>query len=666
MTWPVPRRLDTGTAVIWMMAGWLASGCARSDAEPAPARAPHPRAMVVLGIDGMDPELTRMLLDSGQMPNLAALIAGGEWSELDTAFPPQSPVAWSTFITGLDPDGHGIFDFVHRDPRALAPYLSTARTHPPEHVLELGRFALPLDGPEIQLLRGGDAFWQLLERHGVPATVVKVPANYPPAHSRGSESMAGMGTPDLLGTYGTFQLVTDDDRLHARPLKGGIAHRIDFGGGDRATSELTGPLNPTRSTRAAMTVSIEVVRDPRRDVALLRLGGREIMLRAGEWSDWQPVAFEPGALGGEVTGMVRLYLRRVRPTFHLYISPINLDPLSPAMPLSSPPRYAADLARDIGRFYTQGMPEDTKALSSGALAPLEFLAIADRVMEETEAALRRELARFRGGFLFVYLSSIDQTSHVFFRSLDPDAPPEERAFADAIPALYRRVDGWIGMVRRRLPPGAALLVMSDHGFAPYRTKVHLNTFLARRGYLAVHPPGRAHPGPLGHIDWERTQAYAFGLNQVFLNLRGRERHGVVAPVERELVLGRLERDLLALRDPQSGSTAITRVARVAPGRFADRAPDLVVGYRGGFRSSDESALGAVGEAMFEPNRDRWSGDHCMDPAAVPGVIASSAGLDRDGRRPALADLAPTILSYFGIEPPAGLPGRALLREVKPR
>jgi predicted AlkP superfamily phosphohydrolase/phosphomutase len=220
------------------------------------------------------------------------------------------------------------------------------------------------------------------------------------------------------------------------------------------------------------------------------------------------------------------------------------------------------------------------------------------------------------------------------------------------------------MTRAALPKGATLLVMSDHGFAPYRTKVHLNTFLARRGYLALLPPGQRGRGPLGHIDWSRTQAYALGLNQVFVNLRGREAQGTVPPGERDLVLARLERDLHALRDPATGLSAITRLDRAPPGNFPRRAPDLIVGYRREYRSSDESALGQVGEQVFEPNRDRWSGDHCMDPAAVPGVIAAGAPLELGGRRPGLADVAPTILTYFGIQPPAGLAGRSFLREVK--
>jgi predicted AlkP superfamily phosphohydrolase/phosphomutase len=638
------------------------AACAESGAGPPPDKPSHPKGLIVLGIDGMDPVITRQLLAAGQMPNLAALIARGGMSELDTTFPPQSPVAWSTFITGLGPDGHGIYDFVHRDAAHLAPYLSTSRVDAPDHVLELGPFAVALDSPDVELLRQGTAFWQLLERHRVPATVVKVPANFPPAPSRVAESSSGMGTPDLLGTYGTFQLYTDDPALSGRALKGGIVHRVDFAGSQRARTHLTGPVSPTAADGAPMRLPVEIVRD--RDLALVRLGASEVLLVAGEWSDWQPVAFDPGLLAGEVRGMVRLYLRQVRPTLHLYVSPINLDPLDPALPISSPPRYAADLAGDIGRFYTQGMPEDTKALASGALDPAEFLEVVDRVMSETEAALARELARYEGGLLFVYLSSIDQTSHVFYRSLDPAAGAADRAHADVIPSLYRRVDRWIGEILPRLGGGTELVVMSDHGFAPYLTKVHLNTFLASRGHLTVLPPGRRQGGPLGHIDWSRTQAYALGLNQVFLNQRGREPEGTVSPGGRAVVLDRLTRDLQTLRDPGTGETAVTRVIRPPAGRFAARAPDLIVGYRRGYRSSDESALGAVGERVFEPNNETWSGDHCMDPAAVPGLVAATVPIAAGAARPALGDLASTILHYFDVAPPAEIQGRALLSPAR--
>ncbi len=641
-----------------LLAGVLVASACGGEPARDPIKPPYPRGLIILGIDGMDPKITSDLLARGELPHLAALIERGGWSELDTTSPPQSPVAWSTFITGELSDGHGIYDFVHRDAHELSPYLSTSKVTPPEHSIEIGSLALSFGSPDVSLLRGGTAFWELLERHGVPATVVKVPANFPPPTTRVAESMSGMGTPDLMGTYGTYQLVSNAPDAHHG--SGGLVHRISFGTGDRASTSITGPADPLSADGDAMQLPVEIVRDPDVGAALIRIGDREVILTAGEWSRWEPISFDPGLLAGEVSGMVRLYLRGVEP-FHLYISPINLDPLAPAMPLSSPPDYATELAHDIGRYYTQGMPEDTKAYSSGALDAPEFLSIVDRVMTETEDAMQRELSRFRGGLLFVYLSSIDQASHVFFRSLDPDAPPEERAHADVIPALYRRVDRWIGQISAGLDPSTRLVVMSDHGFAPYRTKVHLNTFLARRGYLVVLPADRRQPGPLGHIDWTRTQAYALGLNQVFVNVRGREGHGTVAPEERAVVAARLERDLLTLRDPDSGVSAVTRVDRPLPGDFPGRAPDLIVGYRRGYRSSDESALGAVGDVVFEPNRDRWSGDHCMDPSAVPGVFISDQPISK-GARPGLIDLAPTILHYFQISSPPELAGRPLLPE----
>lgn len=635
-----------------------ASGCGEGAATAGPpggaVKPRYSRGLIVLGIDGMDPSITRRLLAAGQMPNLAALLAdGGQLSDFATTSPPQSPVAWSTFITGMTPAGTGIFDFIHRDPVHMAPYLSTSRTHEPDHSLTVGSFNLPLGSPDIELLRHGRAFWQVLEDHGVPATVVKIPANFPPAPSERAESMAGMGTPDLMGTYGTFQILTDDPAWKGKSLNGGVMHALDFHGGQRAQSSLAGPPSPLKASADAMSLPVELVRDRDRNVALVRLGDRDVLLKAGEWSDWEPVAFDPGLLAGDAVGMVRLYLRQVQPHFYLYVSPINLDPLDPAMPLSSPARYAADLARDVGENYSQGMPEDTKALDDGALRPPEFLAIVDRVMTETHDIIDRELDRFHGGFLFVYLSSIDQTSHVFYRSMEPDAPAADRVYRDVIPGLYRRVDQWIGEVHKRaVAKGARLVVMSDHGFAPYRTKVHLNTFLAQRGYLVTLPPDKRRAGSLGHIDWSRTQAYALGLNEVFINLRGREAHGVVAPADRAVLMQRLRRDLLSLRDPTTGATAITRIDEPDPGRFPERAPDIIVGYRRGYRSSDESALGGVGERVFETNTDQWSGDHCMDPTSVPGTLISSVPLAAmpGGRRPGLIDMAPSILGFFGIEP----------------
>lgn len=642
-------------AQVWLVS-LAASGCAGDGPVSRPSME---RGLIVLGIDGMDPVLLQKYMREGRTPNLARLAERGSFVPLGTSNPPQSPVAWSTFITGQGSEGHGIYDFVHRDPHELGPYLSTARTKGPDTVLTLGDFAVPLDSGSVELLREGRAFWQVLEDHRVPATMVKIPANFPPAESRMNESLAGMGTPDLLGTYGTFNLYTDDPAFAGRSLSGGVVHTLDFGQGQKVAATLDGPANPMSASGAPMRVSVDIARDKKRPVALVRLGDTEVMLQPGEWSQWIRVGFDPGVLGGEVSGMVRLYLASIRPTFKLYVSPINLDPEAPAMPISSPARYAEDLARDVGRFYTQGMAEDTKALVGGALSDDEFLAQADIVYQERLSLFERELERFDGGVLFFYFSSVDQVSHVFWRAIEPDAAPEDARYAYVIPELYERADQAVGRALERAGDDYDVIIMSDHGFAPYRYQVHLNTWLAQRSYLALLPPDKVQPGPLGHIDWANTQAYALGLNQLFINLQGRETHGVVPESDYDQLVAQLMHELESFRDPETGALVVTEAVSPEPGSFPGRVPDILVGYNRGYRSSDASAMGGVGERVIERNRSKWSGDHCMHPSHVPGVFLSNRAIDPAVKDPTLADMAPTILQYFGVPWPADMRGRAL-------
>lgn len=645
-----PRR----TTKLALVVALALAGC-RDDADDR-IRRPMERGLIILGVDGMDPEILRRVMREGRAPNLKRMAEQGGFIELATSNPPQSPVAWSHFITGHDSSHHGIYDFVHRDPVDLAPYLSTSRAEGPEDAIELGSLQIPLGAGEVVLLRDGLAFWELLEKANVPATIFKVPANFPPHEDWRSETLSGMGTPDLMGTYGTFQLFTDDPERAGRPASGGVVHRLDFGGGQKAVAHLAGPPDPFSAAGDDLELPLEVVVDRERDVALVRLDDESVILRPGEWSGWYPVRFPMVPLAGDAPGMVRLYLDSVRPFVRLYVSPINLDPLEPAMPISSPRSYAAEVARDAGRYYTQGMPEDTKALAADVLDDDAFLAQARSIFEERKRLLKRELDRFQGGLLFFYFSSIDQVSHVFYRAIKPGAPPEVAKYAHVIPDLYAEIDRVVGEVLERAGPNTTVLVMSDHGFAPYDRKVNLNSWLESRGYLAL--AEERGDGPLGHIDWSRTQAYALGINQLFVNLKGREAHGIVPPEEKDLLLRRLARELESFRDPDTGARVVSRAFVVEPGRHPDRAPDLIVGFARGYRSSDESATGMLSDAIVEDNTSKWSGDHCMDPALVPGVLLSSRPLAV--REAALTDLAPTILTYFGADVPADMPGKSVL------
>ncbi len=610
--------------------------------------------MIVLGIDGMDLLLTRTYLQERRLPNLSEIARAGSFVELGTSNPPQSPVAWSHFITGTTSAAHGIYDFVHRDPAQMSPYLSTSQVEDSDLTLSAFGWRLPLGSPEMKLLREGAPFWSQLTAAGIPATIMKIPAHFPPTEAPGSRTLSGMGTPDLLGTYGTFQFLTDDPAFLARKLSGGMVHKLQRRGAV-LVADLQGPPNPMKVTQQPMTLLVEIAPNAARTAALVRLAGTERLLRAGEWSDWVPIAFSPGSLGSEVPGMVRLYLKSLTPQTRLYVSPINIDPRNPAMTISSPSEWVQELGEQVGRFYTQGMPEDTKALENGVLTDDEFLTQADLIFDEERAILARELQEFKGGLLFHYFSVVDQVSHMFFQSALPNPPPRLARYTKVLPRIYAQIDEVVGKVRAAVGKDTVIVVMSDHGFSPYKWKVNLNTWLQRQGYLTLREkPG---PGALGHIDWSRTQAYALGLNQLFVNLRGREADGIVSLDDRGALLDRLARDLESWIDDVSGGRVISATFRPSSSRHPERAPDMLIGFARGYRSSDASATGLPEPDMVFANKDKWSGDHCMDPTLVPGVLFSSRKLRE--RRAFLVDLAPTILSYFGLAPASGTEGKAL-------
>jgi predicted AlkP superfamily phosphohydrolase/phosphomutase len=619
--------------------------CARPD--------PPGRRVIVLGFDGLDYALTADLMSRGRLPHFAALVAQGTFAPLATSIPPQSPVAWSTFITGLDPGGHGIYDFVHRDPRTMTPYLSTTRVEPEGRAVRLGPWRLPLSGGSVELLRRGRPFWEVLERHGVPTTIVRMPANFPPSGSATRE-LSGMGTPDVLGTYGTFSFYTSEPfAFRGRAVSSGVVHRVEVVGG-AVQAAIEGPENPFRRDRARVQAPFTAYLDDRAQYVKLVVGSEERLLAAGEWSDWVPVAFHLAPLQ-TLRAQCRFFVKQIAPHLELYVSPPNLDPLAPALPISSPRGYAADLARATGRYYTQGMPEDTGALASGVFDRADFLEQARLTAAENLAQYRHVLEGFTGGFLFYYFGHVDQASHMLWRPMDPNHPAydadEDPAFERAIETLYVGLDAVVGDTLARLGPEDLLVVMSDHGFASWRRTFHLNSWLRDEGFLAVADPYRREdPSTFGNVDWARTRAYALGLNGLYLNVRGREAHGVVEPPERAALLSEIAAKLQAAIDPATGEPAVARVYR-AEHVFTlaaddDRAPDLIVGYARGTRGSDESALGGLTASVFADNIQPWSGDHCMDHEAVPGVLLTSRPLRQPA--PALQSLAAAILAEFGI------------------
>lgn len=619
--------------------------------------------VLVLGIDGMDPLILGELMDAGKMPNFSLLAEHGEYAELQSSTPPQSPVAWANFITGMDPGGHGIFDFVHRYPETLMPYLSVSETVPASWSFTLGNWTIPLRGGTVKNLRKGKAFWEILEEHDIPTMILGIPSNFPPINK--GKSLSGMGTPDILGSYGEFTFFTSDTATAFDDISGGRVVRVTVENNVIKTS-FKGSANPFLKDNKETSVPFSIYIDENTPTIRLDIAEQKYILKEGEWSHWIPLEFELVPYLSSYSGICRLYLKQVRPYFQLYVSPININPDNPVMPISNPEDFSQILYRDLGYFYTQGMAEDTKALEFGILDDDAFKTLSLFIMEERLRLLDWAMTRFKEGLLFVYFSSLDQNSHMYYKTLFPDSSGDSftayngnRLFLES---LYTAMDTLLGKTLEQIDDRTTVFVMSDHGFAPFEKKVNLNTWLFEQNYISMFRQwDQKYDKFFQTVSWAETKAYALGLNGIYINQDGRESNGTVTAEDKKTLVDEIADKLLTLRDPETGEQIIKRVYKTAEtyhGKHKDTAPDIIVGYARGFRSSDASAMGEFPEGLTVKNTDRWSGDHCMATEEVPGVLLMNKKFQ--SRTPHLYDLAPTILQVFGIPVPEYMYGKSIL------
>jgi len=625
--------------------------------------------VLVLGFDGMDPNLLEDFLAQGVMPNFEKFLAdGGHLTPFGTSTPPQSPVAWSNFTTGMDSGGHGIFDFIHRDPETLLPYFSGSEAKGPMRFWKIGSWKLPRGGGEVRNLRKGKAFWELLADAGVDATIFKVPANFPPVECE-ARSLSGMGTPDITGNYGISTLITDDPPVD-RDLGGGRVVSVYLDDGS-CIADVLGPTNTWREGDPVSVALVEITVDQGSRSAWIKVDDSEIVLAEGEWSGWVNLKFNMFPLFKNVRGICRFYLIETSPHLRLYVTPVQIDPVKPEMPISTPPEYSREIAEATGLFYTQGLPDDTSALENEFFGDEGYVQQSDFVLQERLDQLEVELDRFASldeGFLFFYFNSPDQVCHMMWRNMDHDSPTyatSDHRHEHRIRDVYAELDAALGVAVEKAGPGAVIMVMSDHGFAPWNRAFHVNTWLYDNGYLVLEDGVQARDvDMLFGVDWRRTRAYAIGINGLYLNLAGRESQGIVQPgAEQEKLLAELKSKLELVTDPLDGRKAIKTADRsdqVYHGDMISIGPDIVVGYFRGWRGSNECALGKVPAVQFEDNMLKWSGDHCIAASEVPGILMTNRPVRREN--PALLDMAPTILRLFGIEPPAEMVGGDLFSE----
>ncbi len=625
------------------------------------------KRLVVLGLDGLEPTLVEKYLDEGLLPNLARLREQGSYSRLGTTYPPLSPVAWSSFSTGVNPGKHNIYDFISRNPVSYLPTMSSVRIREPKRFLRLAGLRIPLSKPEITWLRKSKSFWTHLGEYGVFSSVIRVPITFPPEKFHGV-MLSAMCVPDLRGTQGMFSFYADvaGEAVGAEGDQGGERLAVARRNG-HIESHLVGPEDTMREDRRQMQIPFRVV--PRagvEGVADLHLDGQTIELREGQFTDWVTVGFKAGP-GLTVSGSCRMFLRRLTPQFELYCTPIQINPDKPVMPISHPPFYSQYLAKLNGTFSTLGLAEDTVSLSERVLHEDAFLEQAYSIHGEREKMFFDALRRVRRGVVICVFDGPDRIQHMFWRFHDENHPAcrgmDRDAHRDTIREMYRRMDDLVGRTAATLRPGDALVVMSDHGFKPFRRSVDLNAWLRDNGYLVLKDGARTSSQTYNRaVDWSQTRAYAMGLAGIYLNLKGRESQGIVEPGDpAERLKDEIAAKLTGLRDEETGQPGIHGAyprERVYSGPYTSAAPDIIVGYNVGYRVSWESAVGKTAEKVFYDNTHAWSGDHCIDPALVPGILFSNIKLRGEGAN--IVDLAPTVCELFGVPRPRHFDGKSLL------
>jgi len=620
------------------------------------------KKFVILGFDGMDPEIAEKMLAEGKLPNLAKLRDSGCFKRLATTTPSMSPVAWSSFQTGVNPGKHNIFDFLTRDKKSYAPKLSSVDIRGPRRIINLGKYRLPAGKADIRLLRKGKPFWKSLGEHGIFSNVIRVPITFPPEKFRGNQ-LSAMCVPDLRGSQGMFSFYTTKNTGDVEHT-GGENFYVERQS-DTIKAHLIGPENPFRKDNSVLkcpfviTIKDEVS-------ANVKVNGNNYKLSKNRYTDWIKVEFKAG-FGVKVHGICRFLLLSCLPELKLYVTPINIDPEKPAMAVSYPAVYSTYLAKLQGPFATLGLAEDSWALNEKILSDQAFLEQCIQTDSEREQMFFDALDKVRHGLCACVFDGTDRIQHSFWRYMDKDHPAnngndEQKLSFNPIEQVYQRMDAVTGRTLAKCnEKNTVVMVVSDHGFNSFRYGVDLNRWLEENGYLVV-KDGQRDKKYLAGVNWSKTRAFAVGLTGIYLNLRGRESQGIVAPGAeadrlREEIAAKLKNLTDPHRDNQPAIKEVYNALKIYQGPYKNEAPDLMPGYERGYRASWETAIGQVTENVFHNNTKAWSGDHCIDPSLVPGVLFCNRPID--SAHPRLMDIGPTVLDMFGVDVPKYMDGKAL-------
>lgn len=576
------------------------------------------KKVVIIGLDGLDHKFLDEGFKRNLLPNLKKIADRGTYTNLTTSVPPQSPVAWASFMTGNWPSKHGVYDFIERDPS--------------DYSLDL-----VFSKPQTRKL-GVPAFWETTTQHKIPTTILFLPDTFPASPLDG-KMISGMGVPDIFGTVGTFTLFTTKQEKLDPKWRGKMTL---IAKGKEIKTKIEGPRFDYLKEKKVAEIPLEIIKEKKS--VTLKVQNQTIKLKEKEFSKWVKLEFKIDFFT-RIHGIAKFYLKQIGPNLDLYLSPINFDPEQPVYPISHPKNYSKEIAREYGQFPTLGLPNDTWALEEGIFDEAAFEKHSDSIIEERKKVILGELKKFKGGIFFGYFGVTDTISHMYWRYLSETGNVKR----ETIMNYYRKMDAVIGEINKSLGREDVLMIMSDHGFDTFDYEMNVNAWLRDNGYLVLQDGKETGGELLSDIDWSKTKAYAIGYNEIYLNLAGREGEGIVNQKDVDPLTKEIISKFSELVNPLTGKKVMKNMhdrKSLGISTSDTNAPDLFLGFYKGLRASWDTAVGATPTDVFKKRDSKWSGDHLFDPTEVPGVLLTNKKLKT--KNPQIIDVIPSALSLFDL------------------
>jgi len=602
------------------------------------------KKILIIGIDGMDPKITEELIEQGNLPNFQKLSEHGSFLTLNTSYPSVSPVAWTTIATGVNPGKHNIFDFIGRNPNTLLPELSISKS------------ISSLSGTKYESNVKGEPFWKVTSKNNIPTTIIKWPLTFPPEKVNG-KMISGLGVPDIKGFLSGYTYYTTDKSEKSSKPSNTIIHIDDKK--DEIKTVIYGPKVWKNGNIVDVTAPIKITKN--KEDVLMFVNDKEYGLEVDKWSDWIRVSFNT-SIFKKTTGIFKVYLKNIDP-FEMYVTAVQIDPANPLVDVSYPSKYSSELVKKIGPYYSLGMPEETDGYGDDKLTEKAFLEQIEDIENEREKMFWLEFEVFKKEdkaiFALVFDSS-DRLQHMFWH--ENELKKEKSEINGVLIEYYMKKDKMIGNILEEINEDTILLILSDHGFTSFEKTVNINTWLVENGFMTLTKDIKEvkEGGLFQDVDWNNTEAYSLGFSSIYINLKGREKKGIVE--NKDEVVQKIISKLEQLKDSKTGNKPIYKIYKkedIYSGEYLNDAPDLIIGFNPGYRMGWETAIGGFGNEVIMDNEEKWKGDHIVDPRFVPGVLFSNIKLNQSSA--SVLDITPTIYDSFGIKIPKDIDGKSLFK-----